>query len=91
MLEVIPLCALKRIALSHSNQHFYLVFWPAGSDAPASGGAQQQADVLDASAAVLAALEDFSALTILNVLVGNLEKCGKFLGRLMGINIIFVL
>ena len=88
MLEVIPLCALKRISLSHSNQHFYLVFWPAGADAPASGSsAQQQADVLDSSAAVLAALEDFSALTILNVLVGNLEKCGKFLGRLMGTSI----
>lgn len=80
VLEHLPLCALKRIALSHSNQHFYLVFCPAAA-APELAH-QTQSRALDD--AVAEALEDFSTLTILNVLVGNLEKCGKFLGRLMG-------
>lgn len=63
VLEVVPLCALKRIALSHSNQHFYLVFWPSGSDAGAPSAEQA-----DTSSSVAAALEDFSELTILNVI-----------------------
>ena len=73
--HVYPLNCLKKLVVSHSKQHLYFAF---ASEEAARAQDASETD-LDSTAERPEEAEPFDSFSIVQVLVGDLEKCTKFL------------